>query len=46
MMIEALKNNGGRVNTKSSLVTLQPSLDGGRPDSQWVHIVHIWMFER
>jgi acetyl esterase/lipase len=48
MMVEALKNNGGRVEHEifAGYDHFQPSLDGGRPDSQWVRTVRTWLCER
>jgi acetyl esterase/lipase len=48
MMVEALKNNGGHVEHEifAGYDHFQPSLDGGRRDSQWVRTVRAWLCER
>ncbi len=48
MMVDALKKNGGHVEYDifAGYDHFQPSLDGGRPDSQWVRTVRAWMSER
>jgi acetyl esterase/lipase len=48
MMVEALKNDGAHVEYDifAGYDHFQPSLDGGRPDSQWVRTVRTWMSER
>jgi hypothetical protein len=48
MMVDALKNHGGHVehDILAGYDHFQPSLDGGRLDSQWVRTVRRWMSER
>jgi acetyl esterase/lipase len=48
MMVEALKNGGAHVQHEifPGYDHFQPSLDGGRPDSQWVRTVRTWLSER
>ena len=47
-MVEALKDAGGHVEHDifAGYDHFQPSLDGGRPDSQWVRTVRTWLSER